>query len=276
MTFKNPKPVASGPFTTITRLTTQDIVYGKNPTYWKAGAPKVPCLEYIETTSNDAALLLIQSGKVDWTHNFVPNVESVYSAKDPAHYHSFYATTAYPISLMFDTTQYPYSLVPFRHAVSMAINRDDVSKLGEYGYAPPTDAIGLGGIFPQWVTDPAIKAEAKRLATYDPAAAKKTLTDAGFTYNGNKLIDPKGNPVALRGPRHRRLVRLGRLAADHHQEPPGRRHRRDRQDRARLELLVPERVRHEGADAALAERLAGLALRVLLRQPAPERAHRVR
>ena len=41
----------------------------------------------------------------------MPNVESVYEAKDPAHYHAFYATTAYPISLMFDTTQYPYSLV---------------------------------------------------------------------------------------------------------------------------------------------------------------------
>jgi len=197
LTFKNSKPVASGPFTTITRLTTQDIVYGKNPSYWKAGSPKVPCLEYIETTSNDAALLLIQSGKVDWTHNFVPNVEQVYSAKDPAHYHSFYATTAYPISLMFDTTQYPYSLVPFRQAVSMAINRDDVSKLGEYGYAPPTDAIGLGGIFPQWVTDPAIKAEAKRLATYDPAASKKLLQESGFKYDGSKLIDPKGNPVAF-------------------------------------------------------------------------------
>jgi peptide/nickel transport system substrate-binding protein len=197
LTFKNPKPVGSGPFTNVTRLTTQDIVYGKNPTYWKTGTPKVSCLEYIETTSNDAALLLIQSGKVDWTHNFVPNVESVYTAKDPDHYHSFYATTAYPISLMFDTTQYPYNLVPFRQAVSMSINRDDVSKLGEYGYAPPTDAIGLGGIFPQWVTDPAIKAEAKRLATYDPAAAKKVLTDSGFTYNGSKLVDPKGNPVAF-------------------------------------------------------------------------------
>jgi peptide/nickel transport system substrate-binding protein len=87
--------------------------------------------------------------------------------------------------------------VPFRQAVSMSINRDDVSKLGEYGYAPPTDAIGLGGIFPQWVTDPGIKAEAKRLATYDPTAAKKLFTDSGFTYNGSKLIDPKGNPVAF-------------------------------------------------------------------------------
>ena len=98
---------------------------------------------------------------------------------------------------MFDDTQYPYSLVPFRQAVSMAINRDDVSKLGEYGYAPATDALGLSFIFPSWVTDPAIKAQAKALATYNPDAAKKMLTEAGFTYSGSKLIDPKGNPVSF-------------------------------------------------------------------------------
>ena len=151
----------------------------------------------MEATSNDAALLLIQSGKVDWTHNFVPNVETAYSAKDPAHYHAFYATTAYPISLMFDTTQYPYSLVPFRQAISMAINRDDVSKLGEYGYAPPTDAIGLSGIFPSVGHRSGHQGRGQALATYNPAAAKKLLTDSGFTYNGSKLIDPKGNPVAF-------------------------------------------------------------------------------
>ena len=172
-------------------------MYGKNPNYWQAGKPAVPCLDYQEATSNDAALLQMQSGKVDWTHNFVANVESSYLAKDPAHFHAFYGTAAYPVSLMFDDTQYPYSLVPFRQAVSMAINRDDVSKLGEYGYAPATDALGLSFIFPSWVTDPAIKAQAKALATYNPDAAKKMLTEAGFTYNGSKLIDPKGNPVSF-------------------------------------------------------------------------------
>ena len=79
----------------------------------------------------------------------------------------------------------------------MAIDRKTVSKLGEYGYAPPTDAIGLNGLFPQWVTDPSVKAQAKQLATFNQAAAKKLLTDNGFTYKGNKLIDPKGNPVGL-------------------------------------------------------------------------------
>jgi len=196
-TFLNPHPVASGPFTTIARFTAQDYVFSKNPHYWQAGKPLIGCLEYVQAASNDAALALIQGGQVDWTHNFVPNVDKAYESKDPAHYHSYYATTAYPISLTLDTTRYPYSLVAFRKALSMAIDRSTVSKLGEYGYAPPVDAIGLGGLFPQWVTDATVKAQAKALATYNPAAAKKQLTDNGFTYKGSQLIDPKGNPVNL-------------------------------------------------------------------------------
>jgi peptide/nickel transport system substrate-binding protein len=196
-TFTNPNPVGTGPFTRITRFTTQDFVFSKNPHYWQAGKPLIGCLEYVQAASNDSALALIQSGQVDWTHNFVPNVASAYSAKDKAHFHSFYATTAYPVSLVFDNNTYPYSIVAFRKALSMAIDRNTVSKLGEYGYAPPTDAIGLNGLFPGWVKDPAVKAQAKALATYNPTAAKKLLTDAGFTYKGNNLIDPKGNAVTL-------------------------------------------------------------------------------
>jgi peptide/nickel transport system substrate-binding protein len=196
-TFTNPHPVGSGPFTTIARFTTQDYVFGKNPHYWQKGKPLIPCLEYVQASSNDAALALIQSGQVDWTHNFVPNVDKAYVAKDKAHFHAFYATTAYPISLTLDTTQYPYSLPVFRHALSMAIDRNTVSKLGEYGYAPPTDAIGLNGLFPKWVKDESVKAQAKQLATYNPTAAKNLLTSNGFTYKGSKLYDPKGNPVSL-------------------------------------------------------------------------------
>jgi peptide/nickel transport system substrate-binding protein len=195
--FTNPNPVGSGPFTVISRFTTQDYVLSKNPHYWQAGLPKVGCLEYVQAASNDAALALIQSGQVDWTHNFVPNVDKAYEAKDPQHFHSFYSNRDYPISLVFDDTQYPYSLFAFRKAVSLAIDRNSVWKLGEYGYEPPADALGLSGLFPQWVTDASVKALAKQLAKYDPAAAKKTLTDAGFTYKGNDLYDPKGNRVNL-------------------------------------------------------------------------------
>ncbi len=196
-TFTNPSPVGSGPFTRITRFTSQDYVLSKNPSYWQAGKPLINCLEYVQASSNDSALALAQSGQVDWTHNFIPGVDKAYTSKDPAHFHAFYATTAYPVSLVFDNTQYPYSIVAFRQALSQAIDRNTVSKLGEYGYAPPTDAIGLNGLFPQWVADPKVKARAKAMSTYNPTAAKKLLTDAGFTYKGSKLYDPKGNAVNL-------------------------------------------------------------------------------
>jgi peptide/nickel transport system substrate-binding protein len=195
-TFTNPHPVSSGPFNQVAKFTTQDYIFGRNPHYWLKGAPKIACLEYVQAASNDAALALIQSGQVDWTHNFVPNVASAYEAKDPGYFHAFYATTAYPVSLVFDDTQYPYSIVAFRKALSLAIDRNSVSKLGEYGYAPATDALGLKGLFAGWYT-PALSAAAKAAATYNPAKAKQMLTAAGFTYKGSQLIDPHGNPVSL-------------------------------------------------------------------------------
>jgi peptide/nickel transport system substrate-binding protein len=124
--FTNPQPVGSGPFTVISRFTTQDYVLSKNPRYWQAGLPKIPCLEYVQASSNDAALALIQNGSVDWTHNFVPNVDKAYESKDPAHYHAFYSNSDYPISLVFDNTQYPYSLPALRKALSLAIDRTTV------------------------------------------------------------------------------------------------------------------------------------------------------
>jgi len=195
--FTNSSPVSSGPFNKVGRFTSQDYVFNKNPHYWQKGLPKIACLEYVQAAGNDSALALIQSGQVDWTHNFVPNVRQAYVSKDPKHFHAFYATTAYPISLVLDTTRYPYSLVAFRKALSLAIDRKSVSKLGEYGYAPPTDAIGLHGIFPQWVTNAKIRAKAKAMAKFDQSAARKMLTGAGFKYQGDKLIDPHGDRVKL-------------------------------------------------------------------------------
>jgi len=194
--FTNSKPIGSGPFDKLGRFTTQDYVLNRNPHYWKKGAPRIACIEYVQAASNDASLAQIQSGQVDWTHNFVPNVEQAYESKDKKHFHSFYAKVGYPVSLLLDTTEYPYSITAFRKAISQAIDRKTVVKLGEYGYAPATDALGLSFLFPNWVS-PSVKKLAKQLATYSPAAARKTLTDAGFTYKGGKLIDPKGDAVKL-------------------------------------------------------------------------------
>ena len=194
--FANPNPVGSGPFNRVTRFSGQSYQLSKNTSYWAKGLPRIDCVQRIFTASNDAGLLQIVSGQADWTHNFVPNVESSYMAKDPKNFHNAYLTTGLPVSLTFNTTEYPYSLVAFRKGVSQAIDRGQVSKIGEYGYAPPTSALGLEFLYPKWI-NPALRAKAKQLGTYDPAAARKTFTDAGFTYKGSKLMDPKGSPVTF-------------------------------------------------------------------------------
>ncbi len=192
--FANPNPVGSGPFNRITRFSGQSYQLSKNKNYWAKGLPRIECVERLFTASNDAGLLQIVSGQADWTHNFVPNVETAYQAKDPKNFHNAYLTTGLPVSLTFNTTDYPYSLVAFRKGVSLAIDRKTVSKLGEYGYAPPTSALGLEQLYPKWI-NPALKAKARQMATYDPAAARKTFTDANFTYKGGDLFDPKGDRV---------------------------------------------------------------------------------
>jgi hypothetical protein len=66
--------------------------------------------------------------------------------------------------------------------------------VAEYGYASPVDAIGINRAWPGWV-DRASAEDARKLATYDPGAARRTLLAAGFSYRGNELIDPKGARV---------------------------------------------------------------------------------
>ena len=194
--WRNSDPVGSGPFAIVQRFGDQAYVLERNPHYWLKGAPHFACVERVIGSSKESATLQIVHGDVDLTNNFIPNVEKAYVSHDPAHYHFFYPAAAAPIGLFLDDTRYPFSLVAFRKALSMAIDRQTISRVAEYGYAPPVDAIGIDRIWGAWM-DPAASAEAKRLATYDPARARRVLLAAGFGYEQGALVDPRGAPVTI-------------------------------------------------------------------------------
>ena len=232
------------------------------------------CLQYVQAASNDAALAQIQSGQVDWTHNFVPNVAQAYSSKNPKHFHASIATTAFAQSLVFDDTEYPYSIPAFRKAVSLAIDRQSVYKLGEYGYAPAhRRASASTGSSPAGTRRPSSRRR-RRLATYNPSAAKSPADVGRLHLQGQHADRPEGQPGQARHPCDLGLVGLGRLGPDHREEPAGHRDRLVGGSRARLELVVSERVDDEDPDAALAERFGRYAVRLLQRQPVPERSSR--
>ena len=269
--FRNTRPVASGPFTAITRFTAQSYVFGKNPRYWQKGMPKVPCMEYVRAASNDAALALIQSGQVDWTHNFVPNVETAYVAKDRKHFHAFYATTAYPISLTPRHVEVPVQPRPVpqgaqprnrpqpgvearRVRVRAADRRDRPERAlpqvgdGQEGEGPFEDDVDV-----------------------QPLGGEEHPHRSRLQLQQRPADRSEGRRGRARHPRHRRVVGLGRVQPDHHQEPARHRDRLQGRARARLGRLAAGCVRDQVPDAALAGRVAGLPLRVLLLEPLAER-----
>ena len=196
--WSNPDPVGSGPFDVVRRFGDQSYVLDRNPRYWRAGAPRVACVERVLASSTESAVLQLIRGDVDLTNDLIPNVQKAYVSHDPAHFHYWYPADALPIGLFVDDTRYPYSLPVLRKAMSLAIDRIGLSRFAEYGYAPPVDALGIDRIWPSW-TGAGVAAEARRLAEHDPAQARRMLRNAGFVYSSGALLDPRGRPVTLTG-----------------------------------------------------------------------------
>ncbi|MCA1596869.1 MAG: ABC transporter substrate-binding protein, partial [Chloroflexi bacterium] len=199
----DPNPVGTGPFK-LSRFNSQEYILTKRADYYLP--MHITCLERLYESGNDSAMLSMLSGTADWTHNFVPQVQNVYSKRDPAHFHYWYSTLSGPIGFFMDITKYPYSLKPLREAISMAINRQNVYKNGEYGYAPPAGALGIEHQYPKWI-DPKLKKQDLAMAPTNAGsgaweksvkAARTLLKKAGFTWNSSgALIDPKGAAVTI-------------------------------------------------------------------------------
>jgi peptide/nickel transport system substrate-binding protein len=194
VTYVNSHPVGTGPFTQVKNFTNQQYTLGRNPHYWQplhyAGI-KVPAF-----SSNDSALAAMVQGQVDWAPVYVQDAASAWVAAAPKYNHYFYSPPTTPLDLMFNDQQYPYSLPVFRQAISMSINRTELSQKAENGYEKPADALGIRFLYPGWV-DKSLQGRDKTLSTYNPKAALKMLKKAHFSDKGGQLYDPRGNKVQM-------------------------------------------------------------------------------
>ena len=72
-------------------------------------------------------------------------------------------------------------------------------------------------MYPKWI-DPSAQGEGEGAGDLRPGCREEGASrPPASPTRAVKLIDPKGDPVSFDDARDRRLVRLGRLAADHHQ-----------------------------------------------------------
>src|SRR5207245_4307089 len=104
-----------------------------------------------------------------------PDVTKTYVAKDPQNFHYWYSPTGFMALLIMNTTKPPFDDPVVRKAISMAINRDQVVKIGMADYThPATDATGLSDSVASW-RDPSAIPAGGDWTKFDVATANANL-----------------------------------------------------------------------------------------------------
>jgi oligopeptide transport system substrate-binding protein len=164
-----PLPV-DGPYELVTWRINDKIRVKKNPRYWDAANTHINVADFLPIGSATTALNLYMTGAADvvWDKDLVPNELLDILLKRPD-FHTFNYLGTYFIRC--NTTRKPFDDIRVRQALSLALDRERITKkitrAGEvpaYNFTPP----GIGN----YHAPPGLR--------YDPAEARKLLAEAGY------------------------------------------------------------------------------------------------
>lgn len=182
----NEKPVGTGPYTEVDTFQAQSFVLKKNPNYWQPEKQKIAGIKMLAFAGNDGANLAAANGDVDWAPQYMPNIEKTFISKDPDHRKYWFPPTGSMINWQLNTTKAPFNDTDVRKALSMAVDRGQVTKIGMSGYTKPADCTGLSGNYEKW----------KNKEVQDNCEWTKLNVD-----EANKLLDKAGYPKGADGKR---------------------------------------------------------------------------
>jgi peptide/nickel transport system substrate-binding protein len=193
--FADSAPIGTGPYTMST-CSANNVKYLRNGAYWQSSAtkpvPQIAEVDYPAFLSNDPANLQLSQGQAQWGAQYIPNIQSYYIDKDPAHRHYWFPPTV-NVGVFPNLENSLLSNKAVRQAISFAINRSEVSTRGESGYEPPANQTGI--VLPTFKTwyDSTIDT-----TKFDAAKAASTLEAAGFTKGSDGIYkDSQGNRLSF-------------------------------------------------------------------------------
>jgi peptide/nickel transport system substrate-binding protein len=183
-TYDDSQPVGTGPYL-VSTCSQNDVKYLANPHYWQSKpghpVPRIKEVDYPAYLGNDQTNLSLIQGVAQWGAQPIPDIQTAYVDKDPVHRHVWFPPVL-NVSLFPNLTNPLLGQLPVRQAISLAINRGDVSKRGESGYEPPANQTGI--ILPTYQSwyDKSVDN-----TSYDPSKAEQILQAAGFTKGPNGI-----------------------------------------------------------------------------------------
>ena len=189
----NAKPIGTGPYVLKT-WTSQAVTLDANKTYW-GGKLAAPQLRYQSYTGNDTLTTALQTGEIQWSWTFIADYQKVFIDKDPEHNKVFFPAGLGIDQLVLNTTKAPFNDVAVRQALNLVVDRQKAHAIAESGVFP--ELISVTAI-PTPAGDSFISDDFKGQSyKVDVDAAKKVLTDAGYTYKGDQLIGKDGKQVSF-------------------------------------------------------------------------------
>lgn len=193
VTYADTNPVGTGAFT-LKSFTPELYLLARNPHYWQPGKPAVSELRYPAYTSNSSADLILAQGAIDWTGLYAPNIQQTFVARSPSTNHYWFPASSV-VMLYLNNATAPFNNVAVRQAVSDAISRTALSKLGESGYEQPASPTGLVLPADKKYMAPSL---ASSVFKQNLTKAKSLLASAGYHRGPNGMMqNAAGQPLAF-------------------------------------------------------------------------------
>ena len=183
--------VGTGPYVLDT-WTTEAVTLTANPSYW-GGELAVPQLNYVSYGDNAALTTALVSGEADWAQAFIPQIETSYLAADENN-HFLASPTAGAGTVFFNLQTKPFDDPALRQALAWTIDRQAYVDIAREGASEPIwNVTGLGTLLENEI----IPEYADQNYSVDIDKARQILTDAGYTWESDRLIDPDGEAVTF-------------------------------------------------------------------------------
>ncbi len=183
--------VGTGPYV-LSNWTTESVTLTANENYW-GGELSVPALNYVSYGDNAALTTALASGDADWAQAFIPQIESSYLSVDEDN-HFLVSPTPGAGTLFFNLQTKPFNDPALREALAWTIDRQAYVDIAREGASEAIwNVTGLGALLEDEIIPEFQGVEYE----VDIDKAKDVLTDAGYTWESDKLIDPDGEAVSF-------------------------------------------------------------------------------
>jgi len=189
-TYQDSSPVGTGPYL-LSTFSPQTLTFTKNPKYWQANGIRVTTLRYQAFDSPSSEEAAMETGQIDWEDHVFTDFSKLTSRP-----HISGQNTSNGVTFILpNENRYPLNLLPVREAISEAIDRTALSTAEGSGQHAATSPTGFMSPQTRFIA-PAYTS--MRYGGAEPAKARATLENAGFTMGGNGVFrTPKGTPLQL-------------------------------------------------------------------------------